>query len=371
MSQHLEFLLRWVTLGLAIAFLVLIFRGNVPLSDSSGNSASGRVDSYAEAVALAAPAVVNIYATKLIAEPRPQTGSPLAERFMGMSPTGRPRHRLEQSLGSAVIVTDDGYMLTNHHVISAAVEIQAVLWDGRIARAEIVGSDPDTDLAVLKIDGRNLPTINFAPADTVRIGDVVLAIGNPFGIGQTVTMGIVSATGRSRLNLSTYESFIQTDAAINTGNSGGALIDVEGRLVGINTANLARAVGAEGIGFAIPYSIAARVLEQIVEQGFVTRGWLGLELIEAELRNTLSGEVKPVLQIAQVHPAGPAGRAGMLPGDLLLRLDGEDVISLAQVRELEASRPPQASVRLDGLRGGVPFTAQLTLQQRPRLETGR
>jgi serine protease DegS/serine protease DegQ len=137
MSQHLEFLLRWVTLGLAIAFLVLIFRGNVPLSDSSGNSASGRVDSYAEAVALAAPAVVNIYATKLIAEPRPQTGSPLAERFMGMSPTGRPRHRLEQSLGSAVIVTDDGYMLTNHHVISAAVEIQAVLWDGRIARAEI------------------------------------------------------------------------------------------------------------------------------------------------------------------------------------------------------------------------------------------
>jgi serine protease DegQ len=370
MQQPLEFLLRWATLGLAIAFLVLIFRGHGSAPERP-RTAVGHVESYADAVALAAPAVVNIYATKLIAEPRPQTGSPLAERFMGISPTGRPRHRLEQSLGSAVIVTDDGYMLTNHHVISAAVEIQAVLWDGRITRAEIVGSDPDTDLAVLKIDGRNLPVINFAPDDTVRIGDVVLAIGNPFGIGQTVTMGIVSATGRSRLNLSTYESFIQTDAAINTGNSGGALIDVEGRLIGINTANLARAVGAEGIGFAIPYSIAARVLKQIVEQGFVTRGWLGLEFVEAELRNTLSGEVRPTLQIAQVHPAGPAGRAGLRPGDLLLRLDGEHVVSLAQVRELEASKAPQSTLRLEGLRGGVPFEAQLTLQQRPRLETGR
>lgn len=371
MQQSLAFLLRWITVGLAIAFVVLVLRGQGlnPPAPASGHAA--RVDSYADAVALAAPAVVNIYATKLVAEPRPQAGSPLAERFMGMSPAGRPRHRLQQSLGSAVIVTDDGYMLTNHHVISAAVEIQAVLWDGRIARAEIVGSDPDSDLAVLKIDGRDLPTVGFAPADSVRIGDVVLAIGNPFGIGQTVTMGIVSATGRSRLNLSTYENFIQTDAAINTGNSGGALIDVEGRLIGINTANLARNFGAEGIGFAIPYSIASRVLDDIVRQGFVTRGWLGAEFIEAELRNTLSGEVKPVLQVSQVYANSPADGAGLRPGDLLLRLAAEDVVSLAQVRELEAGRAPGESLRLEGLRGGIPFSAELVLQQRPRLEGAR
>ncbi|MCB1588856.1 MAG: trypsin-like peptidase domain-containing protein, partial [Xanthomonadales bacterium] len=180
MQQSLAFLLRWVVVGLALAFIVLVLRGQGVAPTSSTGTATAKVDSYADAVALAAPAVVNIYATKLVAEPRRASpGNPVAERFMGMSPAGGPRHRLEQSLGSAVIVTEDGYMLTNHHVISAAVEIQAVLWDGRIARAEIVGSDPDTDLAVLKIDGSNLTTVGFAPADSVRIGDVVLAIGNP------------------------------------------------------------------------------------------------------------------------------------------------------------------------------------------------
>ncbi|MCB1626838.1 MAG: trypsin-like peptidase domain-containing protein [Xanthomonadales bacterium] len=365
MQQSLAFLLRWVVVGLALAFIVLVLRGQGVAPTSSTGTASARVDSYADAVALAAPAVVNIYATKLVAEPQVPPG--LAAQIMGMSPAGRPRHRLEQSLGSAVIVTEDGYMLTNHHVIRAAVEIQAVLWDGRIASAEIVGSDPDTDLAVLKIDGSNLTTVGFAPADSVRIGDVVLAIGNPFGIGQTVTMGIVSATGRSRLNLSTYESFIQTDAAINTGNSGGALIDVEGRLIGINTANLARNIGAEGIGFAIPYSIASRVLDDIVRQGFVTRGWLGAEFDERELRSTLSGEVRPALIVVTVNASGPASQAGLQRGDLVLRLAGEDVVSVAQARELESAQEPGERVRVEGLRGGIPFSVEVVLQQRPRL----
>ncbi|MCB1608673.1 MAG: trypsin-like peptidase domain-containing protein, partial [Xanthomonadales bacterium] len=295
-------------------------------------------------------------------------GNPLAGRIMGISPAGRPRHRVEQSLGSAVIVTSDGYMLTNHHVISAAVEIQAVLWDGRVIRAEIVGSDPDTDLAVLKIEGSNLPAISFSEEPQVRIGDVVLAIGNPFGIGQTVTMGIISATGRHGLNLSTYENLIQTDAAINFGNSGGALVDVEGRLIGINTAHYDDlALGAEGIGFAIPYQTARQVLDELIKQGFVTRGWLGLEVIPLELRNTLSGEIRPVLQIARVYSGGPAEQSGLRPGDLILRFADTDLFNPGQLSEIEATTAPGTTVQIGALRAGVPLLSSVTLTQRPAL----
>ena len=250
----------------------------------------------------------------------------------------------------------------------AAVEIQAVLWDGRVIRAEIVGSDPDTDLAVLKIEGSNLPAISFSEEPQVRIGDVVLAIGNPFGIGQTVTMGIISATGRHGLNLSTYENLIQTDAAINFGNSGGALVDVEGRLIGINTAHYDDlALGAEGIGFAIPYQTARQVLDELIKQGFVTRGWLGLEVIPLELRNTLSGEIRPVLQIARVYSGGPAEQSGLRPGDLILRFADTDLFNPGQLSEIEATTAPGTTVQIGALRAGVPLLSSVTLTQRPAL----
>lgn len=367
----LNFLLRWVTVGLALAFVLMVVRSTL-YSDAGGRSrpAAPTVSSYSDAVALAGPAVVNIYANKLVTEPASNLrGNPLAGRIMGISPAGRPRHRVEQSLGSAVIVTPDGYMLTNHHVISAAVEIQAVLWDGRVIRAEIVGSDPDTDLAVLKIEGSNLPAISFSEETQVHIGDVVLAIGNPFGIGQTVTMGIISATGRHGLNLSTYENLIQTDAAINFGNSGGALVDVEGRLIGINTAHYDDlALGAEGIGFAIPYQTARQVLDEVIRQGFVTRGWLGLEVIPLELRNTLSGEVRPVLQIARVYAGGPAEQAGLRPGDLILRFAETDLYGVPQLNELQAGTAPGTTVQVAALRSGVPLTLSVTLVQRPPVQ---
>lgn len=367
----LNFLLRWVTVGLALAFVLMVVRSTLT-SDSSGRprSTAPTVNSYSDAVALAGPAVVNIYANKLVTEPASNLrGNPLAGRIMGISPAGRPRHRVEQSLGSAVIVTPDGYMLTNHHVISAAVEIQAVLWDGRVIRAEIVGSDPDTDLAVLKVEGSNLPAISFSEETQVRIGDVVLAIGNPFGIGQTVTMGIISATGRHGLNLSTYENLIQTDAAINFGNSGGALVDVEGRLIGINTAHYDDlALGAEGIGFAIPYQTARQVLDELIRQGFVTRGWLGLEVIPLELRNTLSGEVRPVLQVARVYAGGPAEQAGLRPGDLILRFAETDLYGVPQLNELQAGTAPGSTVQISALRAGVPLTLSVTLVQRPPIQ---
>ena len=363
----LNYLVRWITVGLAIAFMVMVIRSTAGLEERRNQPPS--VNSYSDAVALAGPAVVNIYANKLVTEPANNLrGNPLAGRIMGISPAGRPRHRGEQSLGSAVIVTSDGYMLTNHHVISAAVEIQAVLWDGRVIRAEIVGSDPDTDLAVLKIEGSNLPAISFSEEPQVRIGDVVLAIGNPFGIGQTVTMGIISATGRHGLNLSTYENLIQTDAAINFGNSGGALVDVEGRLIGINTAHYDDlALGAEGIGFAIPYQTARQVLDELIKQGFVTRGWLGLEVIPLELRNTLSGEIRPVLQIARVYSGGPAEQSGLRPGDLILRFADTDLFNPGQLSEIEATTAPGTTVQIGALRAGVPLLSSVTLTQRPAL----
>jgi len=367
----IRFLARWITAGLALAFLLIVARSTLGTDvPDLRRSAPPSVNSYADAVSLAGPAVVNIYANKLVTEPANRIrGNPLAGKIMGISPAGRPRHRVEQSLGSAVIVTSDGYMLTNHHVISAAVEIQAVLWDGRVIRAEIVGSDPDTDLAVLKIDGTNLPAISFSEDTGVRIGDVVLAIGNPFGIGQTVTMGIISATGRHGLNLSTYENLIQTDAAINFGNSGGALVDVEGRLIGINTAHYDDlALGAEGIGFAIPYETARQVLDEIIAQGFVTRGWLGLDVIPLELRNTNSGEVRPVLQVARVYAGGPAELGGLRPGDLLLRFGENDLYNLAQLSDAEAGTAPGTAVEVSAVRGGVPLSTSITLIQRPVLQ---
>ncbi|MGH8115090.1 MAG: S1C family serine protease, partial [Rhodanobacteraceae bacterium] len=272
--------------------------------------------------------------------------------------------RREQSLGSGVIFTSDGYVLTNNHVISGADDIKVMLHDGRVAQARVIGTDPDTDLAVLKIDAGQLPTIEVDP-EPPQVGDVVLAIGNPFGIGQTVTMGIVSALQR-QLSISPYEDFIQTDAAINSGNSGGALVNADGQLVGINTAMLDRDVGAQGIGFAIPVRTAKRVLEQIVEHGRVVRGWLGVEVgnVIVAANSGLPAAARGAT-VLDVYPGGPAAQAGLQPGDILLQMGKQPIIDPTDLRTREAEMEPGSKVRISGLRAGEPFHAEVILAQRP------
>ncbi|WP_134605981.1 Do family serine endopeptidase AlgW, partial [Pseudomonas aeruginosa] len=274
--------------------------------------------SYANAVSRAAPAVANLYTTKMVSKPsHPLFDDPMFRRFFG---DNLPQQkRMESSLGSAVIMSAEGYLLTNNHVTAGADQIIVALRDGRETIAQLVGSDPETDLAVLKIDLKNLPAMTLGRSDGIRTGDVCLAIGNPFGVGQTVTMGIISATGRNQLGLNTYEDFIQTDAAINPGNSGGALVDAAGNLIGINTAIFSKSGGSQGIGFAIPTKLALEVMQSIIEHGQVIRGWLGVEVkaLTPELAESLGlGETAGIV-VAGVYRDGPAARGGLLPGDVI------------------------------------------------------
>lgn len=367
--EHALYFAAWAAIGLALAIVLLWWRHGWPGLPQA--SAYGGPRSYAAAVSAAGPSVVNIYANRIVTEPAYSQlqGNPAAQRFLGpsFSPIGPPRQRLEESLGSAVIVRADGYLLTNNHVVEDKDNIRAVLWDGRTTDARIVATDPDTDLAVLKIDADDLPAVSFATEGTLNIGDVVLAIGNPFGLGQSVTMGIVSALGNERLNLGLagYEDLIQTDAAVNTGNSGGALVNAEGQLVGINTAMFGRGRGAEGISFAIPAETAHAVLDDIVRQGFVTRAWLGVDLAAVEMRHALTGEQRIGLQIQAIAAASPAALAELRPGDILIGFKGAPITSLAQFRGGEANAAPGAEVEIEVLRAGLTFSKRVTLAQKP------
>lgn len=327
----------------------------------------GLAASYAEAVALAAPAVVNVYTTKQIREPiSPLLNDPVFSRLLRELP-GFTRKREATALGSGVIVRPDGYVLTNYHVIEAADAIEVALNDGRETRAKLVGADPESDLAVLKIDLENLSSITFNGSHEVRVGDVVLAIGNPFGVGQTTTMGIVSALGRNRLGINIYENFIQTDAAINPGNSGGALIDTHGRLIGINTAIYSETGGSLGIGFAIPSMAAQTILDQIIATGRVTRGWLGIEPqdITADLAKAFSLDRRDGVIIAGVLRSGPAAKAGLRVGDIVLALNGEPVVNtigfLNQIARLE----PKSKTDITVLRAGRQSTVSVQVGARP------
>ncbi|NID13865.1 S1C family serine protease [Luteibacter yeojuensis] len=378
-ARTFAFVARFVVLGLAVAFVVGLFwpGSGAFLRQRFGGPATKQVAapaaalgsgpaSYADAVAKAAPSVVNIYANKLVTEqPRELYSDPVLQRIFSV-PTGPARTRRQQNLGSGVIVSDDGYVLTNNHVIANADDIQLLLYDGRVASARVVGSDDETDLAVLKVDAGNLPAIHMTDADDrPRVGDVVLAIGNPFGIGQTVTMGIVSAIGR-QLNLSSLENFIQTDAAINFGNSGGALVNAHGELVGINTSLIGQAVGAEGIGFAIPVQSARDVLDQIVQTGHVVRGWIGADYgaVPVAADSGLPSAARGVV-VNDVSPGGPAALAGIRQRDVLLKLGDEDILDPSDLRRHEASLKPGVPVQISGLRYGAPFTATITPTQRP------
>lgn len=308
--------------------------------------------SYASAVEHAAPAVVNIYTRKRVQRHHPLFDDPFFQRFFD-SP--QPNDRVQSSLGSGVIMSANGYVLTNYHVIAGADEIVVALRDGREANARLIGTDPEVDLAVLRIELSDIPFIHVTSNRSLNVGDVVLAIGNPFGVGQTVTMGIISATGRNQLGLNTYENYLQTDAAINPGNSGGALINTHGELVGINTAIFSKSGGSEGIGFAIPSDVATRVLSDIARHGSTIRGWLGIEVREANpellaslgLPSQLSG-----LVIMGMTDQGPAALAGLQVGDIILQINGSHAQNARTAMNQIAALRPGDDIRLTLLRQG-------------------
>ena len=323
--------------------------------------------SYSEAVGRAAPAVVNIFTSGAVKQRHPFAEDPIFRRFFSEM-LDEPRRAA--SLGSGVIVAPKGYVLTNNHVIEGMDEIEVLLADGKTRlKARVIGSDPETDLAVLKVDREDLPAITFGNADSVRTGDVVLAIGNPFGVGQTVTMGIVSAVGRRGLNLNTYENFIQTDASINPGNSGGALVDVAGNLIGINTAIFSRTGGSLGIGFATPVSTARMVMEQIVAQGSVTRGYIGVHAQEVtpELAESFKLTKATGVLITGVERNGPAEKAGVKPGDMLLAVNAKPTPDSGAMLDAVAELKPGSNATLTLRREQKELEIQVSVSRRPPL----
>ena len=382
LHRYAVFVAQMITLGLAIAFVVTVFwpglvqraqQPTIAIHETAPPTTvaipnKGPV-SYAAAVEKAAPAVVNINTAKVVTLRRnPFFDDPVFQQFFGGMPDGGPRKRLETSLGSGVIFSEQGYIITNHHVINGADAIQVFLRDGRSAPARLIGSDPETDVAVLKIDLPKPPVITLGRSDQTRIGDVVLAIGNPFGVGQTVTMGIVSATGRTKLGINTFENFIQTDAAINPGNSGGALVDADGNLIGINTAIFSQSGGSVGIGFAIPISLAKDVMEQIIQHGRPQRGWLGIEaqqlnapLVEAlKLPQGTQGVV-----ITGLLRGGPADKADLQPGDVIVSIGNTPVSDARQALGMIARHKPGEKIRLQIMRNGKSLVREAQAIERP------
>ena len=345
-----------IVVGLAAAFVVVLVQPQLLPALQSGRVAiSGPPASYADAVDISAPAVANVYTRRLVAASN--------------GPGGTGRFQLNTSLGSAVVIDTEGYLVTNFHVVADAAEIRLQMADGRIANPAVVGVDSETDLALLKVDLGPLPAIPLGRSDQLRIGDVVLAIGNPYGLSKTVTQGIVSATGRGLLNLTTFENYIQTDAAINEGNSGGALVNSRGELVGINTAVLAQDTGTEGIGFAIPVDLVRGVVDEIKKHGRVIRGWLGLlpdELSRAESAS-LGLDPNVGILLSSIVADGPAAAAGLQPGDVILGIDGEPIRSRQQALLLVARMNPGERVEIEGWRNGQRFDATLVVAERPEI----
>ncbi len=365
--------------GLALAFLIVALRPDLirvasrsvpPAAPAPAEKAAPPADrappaalrtTYANAVQRAAPAVVNVYTARLVTE---RVAPSLGELFGDFMP--RYRQRIERSLGSGVIVDEGGHIVTNQHVIANADSVRVQLADGRVADARIVGRDPDTDLAVLKIDLKSLPVAAFGRSDQLKVGDVVLAIGNPLGLSQTVTHGIVSATGRQQLGIAPLEDFIQTDAPINFGNSGGALIDTNGAVVGINTAIVAKNLGVEGIGFAIPVNMVRGVLADIVAHGRVMRGWIGIVPVDLpEDQAQQLGLGQPAVLIENLYVGSPAQQAGLEPGDLLLAIDGTPPASALDALGRIAGHKPGRPIQLRGLRGQRAFEVRVQVGERP------
>lgn len=388
MRKAIRYLLGPIISGLFIALIIISFfpqlinpdagiiqvftteqQPTPPREEPTSPDWTGPV-SYSDAVDLAAPAVANIWTTTMVKESvHPLLEDPAFRKFFGLENTPQQR-RMLSSLGSAVIVSPQGYLLTNNHVIRDADIINVALKDGREAIATVVGTDPETDLAVLHIDLPNLPSITLANSDNSRVGDVVLAIGNPYGFGQTVTMGIVSAKGRAGLNLSIYEDFIQIDAAINPGNSGGALVNAYGNLVGINTAIFSKTGGSNGIGFAIPSSLAQKVMLDIIQKGKVTRGWLGIVPLvqDTSAANYLNEKKIEGVVILDLFRNGPAHLAGIRPGDIITHINGVKIENEIAAMTLIAEIEPGSKVPITVLRNGKTLTLTAVIGERPGLQ---
>lgn len=377
------FIFQFATIGLAAAFVIVILNPEIlqkkrPVveikqhtptalekSASHGHATTTAPFSYSAAVKQTAPAVVNIYTAKVIERKASSPEDIIRHFFNGTRPETEPK--VENSLGSGVIMTAQGHVITNYHVIADAREIQVMLSDGRSARATVVGNDPETDLAILKISMDNLPSVTLGNSSALEVGDVVLAIGNPFGVGQTVTQGIISATGRRRLGLNTFENFIQTDAAINPGNSGGALINPRGELIGINSAIFSKTGGSQGIGFAIPVNLARDVMTQIIEKGHVVRGWLGIRMTDLTpaLAKRLGFKMATGVVVTALFEGGPALAAGLQPGDVLMRVNGQKIYDSRSILDLVARQKPGTQIRIEGLREGKQFDIKVNVAQRP------
>ncbi|SOD41006.1 Do family serine endopeptidase [Nitrosovibrio sp. Nv4] len=354
-------LLPWRNQGGAIATI------KEAVTDGAAR-AEPRPGSFSEAAQKAMPSVVNVFTSKEVKiSSHPLLRDPMFRHFFG-DRFESPESRRASSLGSGVIVSAEGYILTNHHVIEAADEIEVALADGRKIKAHVIGSDPETDLAVVRVDMEALPIMTFGHSDSARVGDMVLAIGNPFGVGQTVTMGIISALGRTHLGINTFENFIQTDAAINPGNSGGALVDSSGNLIGINTAIVSRTGGSLGIGFAITASVAKQVMEQIIQTGDVTRGWIGVEVqdLTPELAESFKRPNTNGALIAGVLKGGPADRAGVKPGDIIVEVEGSPVIDSSGMLNLIAALLPGEAANIKVVRNQTEKPIKVNVGKRPR-----
>ena len=348
----LIFLMQSVVVGLAAAFVVVLVQPQLlPAIDGGRSMDNGPPASYADAVDISAPAVASVYTRRVVDD----------------AADGSGRFRVNTGVGSAVVIDADGYLVTNYHVVVDATEIRLQLSDGRFTNPVLVGVDPETDLALLKVDLGTLQPIPLGRSDQLRMGDIVLAIGNPYGLTKTVTQGIVSATGRGALGLLTFENFIQTDAAINAGNSGGALVNANGQLVGINTMVLAQDVGTEGIGFAIPVDLVRGVVDAIKKDGRVIRGWIGMqteELSRAELAE-LGLDPNIGIILSSVFENGPAALAGLRGGDVILAIDNEPILSRQHALLIAARLNPGEQVEIEGWRDGQRFRATLTVTERP------
>ncbi|HIJ23380.1 MAG: trypsin-like serine protease [Gammaproteobacteria bacterium] len=373
MNSSITALIRLATFALAGLFLLMLLRPEifvrsgpvVEIQQSEDHPIGMGPASYADAVSRAAPAVVNINTAKVVTERRISLfDDPIFRHFFGEQLQVVPRKRLETSLGSGVIVSKEGYILTNNHVIDGADEIQISLHDGRTSKARLIGSDPDTDLALLQVKMDALPAITFGQSKPLRVGDVTLAIGNPFGVGQTVTMGIISATNRSQLGISNQENFIQTDAAINPGNSGGALIDAHGNLIGVNTAIFSKTGASHGIGFAIPVATAQHVMQQLIEHGKVLRGWIGVEMqnLTPELANSFGVATTHGAIVAGIYRDGPAAKAGLTPGDIITHVEGKAIQSGEEIAHHALNQPIGSILKLSGTHNGKAASWHVTIQ---------
>ena len=377
-SRQFLYFCAWLVIGVFLGLFILLLRGNISLTinqaennhSSQPTLSNSNQNGYAEAVMKAVPAVVSIqtinWSTAIAGD---TTSGEVIQRFLGKNSPHRPKRKAETGSGSGVIIQNNGYILTNYHVIAHRDEIRVRLNDGRVANATLIGSDPDTDLAVLKIDLQNLPELSVADMKHLRVGDIVLAIGDPFAIGQTVTQGIVSATGRTRVSQNTYENFIQTDAAINPGNSGGALINVHGEIVGINSNIYSSTGNYQGISFSIPIDLAQQVAEQIIDQGIVVRGWLGVEGQELTSQVLQSVELESThgILITDVDIDGPGDLAGLKNGDILTSINQQKIINTNDVLNLIAAGKPGDEFIIEGIRQRQSFVTKAILGQRPMM----